>query len=233
MSISYVRRVGTAGTAVSQVQLVFTVGGGIQTLPGNHLIVVDGDLYGGPTPIIADSQSNTWQWDIPSTHNTHLRFASCRITNPLSTGDTITLNYSDSAAHGFCVFEVAGLHPTSWFENAIGFGGGSGSATESTYTPSVRAGGSFIMGAQMCQVAMGVPTYEVLTPPWIATGSVGASGASSSDFELNVVYRIPPLGGPFRVKSTFGGPRPWYALATAYRAEIPTVDLQIGGRLAW
>ena len=234
MSISYVRTVGTAFSTgnAGVTSVVLTVGGGITTTVGNHLILVDSSYYATTLPNITDPKGNAWQWDVQD--NARMFLASCKITNPLLTGDTITMTYAGgNSAHGFAILEVAGLHSTQWFENKIGYETGSSSATESPYTPSVSVGGSFILGAQFCQVSMPGVSYEALTPAWTVAATYIANGNASSDYGFNSAYRIPPLGGPMRVKSTFSGPRPWYAIVASYRAVFPEDVLSIGNRRAY
>jgi hypothetical protein len=175
-AVAFVQEVAKGTASGTTTTPTLTIGAGITTTPGNHLLLRLG-LNKQPTGI-TDSQGNTWTLDHVYNRNQWTGFASCKPATPLGAGDTIVITMAASnAIHTAVVEEWSGLDPDTWYGGGDDgwFQAGSGTSRQVSEALTVPAGG-VVFGAWTAQTGS-----ETVTP------GTGFSLAHSPYVNLNGV----------------------------------------------
>lgn len=211
---SFVQQVASGGNAGATATVVLTLGA-VATTAGNHMILCAAARQGNITGV-TDSKGNTWQIDehvVVSGATTAI--ASCRITTPLVSADTITVTMNGSAGLAASVAEFSGLAATGWADVQASAGNAvAGVAADSGATVTSAEANSLIVGVVGHTSSVSAFTPEVLSPVW-NQGTVAASTGSVQT--VRPLYRVVTTTGAYATKATWTTSRAWGAIVAVYK----------------
>jgi hypothetical protein len=211
--ITLIQQVASDATTGSRSSLVATVG--VTTTVGHVLILRA--LSNSQVTAVVDSQSNGWTVDSSQVSNGNwVTFASCTITVPLASSDTITTTLAATTSyHGLVVDEWSNISTTSRFGSASAVAAVSNTTSRATNSITVTKGALVlgvwdITGADASFAAgngyTGLPTAKLTT-----AGNYSLEGEYAIDSGSGGTYAPAATGS----SGTYRGAAAYYKAAPA------------------